>query len=333
MKKIVVIGSANMDTTHRVETFPNNLTSEGLNNILETNRVLGGKGANQAVSAALQSQGTDTQIYFIGCIGKDEAGIKILESLKEREIDYTGVRVLDKETDGRVILVDKDGNNQMFGYGDCIKELTPEIVFNEKTNQIMQDADIIIIQMKMPAETVEKVIEFCEKNGKTLIIDPTPIEKSSLLTEKGLLDKATFLTPNEEEAFALAMYEKKYTSDEIKKMYNAMLRDDILRIIEEFVGKHHNVIATLGDKGVMYYNRVIRHKKPYPTKCIDSTGAGDTFNGAFAAALSRGEDLDTAIDYALMDCANKVKYPGAQNGMQTLEETKRDLSKIQSLED
>jgi len=329
MKRIVVIGSANMDTTNYLNsnTFPDRLTSESCNDIYETTRVLGGKGANQAVSAALQSQGTDVGVSFIGCVGKDESGLKIVQSLKEKGIDYSAVKVLNTETDGRVIFVNKNGENQMFGYGNCIKQLSPEVVFNKRTEPILRDADVVVIQMKMPDDTIEEVIDYCDEHMLTLMIDPTPVEKSGLLAKKGLIDKATYLTPNEEEAYALAKYEEGMSLEDIKADLKNASREEILAVIEGLVRRHPNVIATLGDKGIMYYNpdKGLVHRNPYPTECIDSTGAGDTFNGTFAAAISRGEDLETAIDYALMNCANKVKEKGAQNGMQTYAETQRDL--------
>lgn len=332
MKNIVVIGSANMDTTHYVVEFPTDLTSECINNVEDVIRVLGGKGANQAVSASLQSEGTDNKVYFIGCVGQDESGVEILKKFKESNINYFGVEVLkDTSTDGRIIFVDKDGNNKMLGYGNCVKQLLPSIVFNEKNKPIMDQADIVMLQMKMPDETTEKIIEFCNQSGKVLLIDPTPIEKSSLLAKKGLIDNITYLTPNEEEAYALAMYEMGYDLDTIKEHYSKSTEENKMKIIRALVEKHPNVIATLGSKGVMYNNNGVKVQKPYTDKCIDSTGAGDTFNGAFIGAIARGESLESAIDYAMVDCAHKVKYKGAQNGMQTYKETKRDLDRLKTL--
>ena len=330
MKNIVIIGSANMDTTHYVKEFPNDLTAENENDIIETRRLLGGKGANQAVSTVLQSQGTDNKVFFIGFVGKDDAGVEIIKSLQERKIDYSGVKVLpDTKTDGRIILVNQNGENRMFGHGECIKQLTPDSLSDGRMKEVLESADIVMIQMKMPAETVEFVINYCCENNKKLLIDPTPIEKSSLLTEKELISKVTYLTPNEEEAYALAMYEQGKTREEIKKSMISITRDKRIEKIRELINKYPNIIATLGDKGVMYYNNgQIRQRDTYSTKCVDSTGAGDTFNGAFISAIARDTSFETAIDYALMDCANKVQYKGAQNGMQTRQQTEKDLEKI-----
>ena len=322
MSKIVVIGSANMDTTHYLNSdFPDDLTQESLNEIVKTARVLGGKGANQARASKLQSK--DDQVYFIGCIGQDEAGLKMLEEFKRVGVNFKGVKVLKgKNTDGRIIDVDKNGENRMKGYGDCIKELKPESI----DMTILENADIVAIQMKMPQETVKFVIEYCKNNNKPLVIDPTPPEKANILMVDNakLLMEATYLTPNEEEAFALIKYAEGKDIVQIKKEFKETTKEVRLQMIQEFVAKHPNVVATIGGDGVIYHDgkNVIR-KRTFPTECKDSTGAGDTFNGAFIAALARKEKLDKAIEYGLMASSMKVRFEGAQNGVPTYEDTKR----------
>ena len=322
MSKIVVIGSANMDTTHYLNSdFPDDLTQESLNEIVKTARVLGGKGANQARASKLQSK--DDQVYFIGCIGQDEAGLKMLEEFKRVGVNFKGVKVLKgKNTDGRIIDVDKNGENRMKGYGDCIKELKPESI----DMTILENADIVAIQMKMPQETVKFVIEYCKNNNKPLVIDPTPPEKANILMVDNakLLMEATYLTPNEEEAFALIKYAEGKDIVQIKKEFKETPKEVRLQMIQEFVAKHPNVVATIGGDGVIYHDgkNVIR-KRTFPTECKDSTGAGDTFNGAFIAALARKEKLDKAIEYGLMASSMKVRFEGAQNGVPTYEDTKR----------
>lgn len=333
MSNIVIIGSANMDTTHYLNSeFPQDLTEEGANTIVKSLRVLGGKGANQAISTKKQAGKMD-KVSFIGCVGKDQAGLQIIENLKESGIDYSGVKVLDgMQTDGRIIFVDKNGNNKMMGYGDCIKQLTPKMLSDEGIQRVLEDSDMVMIQMKMPEDTVEYIIKYCDENKKRILIDPTPLEKSSTLVTKNLLGKATYLTPNEEEAYALSQYTKGHNFDEVQQMFKKTTKHQRLDDIRELVQKYPNVIATLGENGVEYNNngRIIV-KKTYPTHCKDSTGAGDTFNGAFIAAIARGENLDTAIDYALMSSSIKVRYEGAQNGMPSYEETKEELGKVRDI--
>ena len=347
MANIVVIGSANIDVTHRITEFPDVISRESLNAIEDTRRDIGGKGANQALAAALQSKGTGTNVSFIGCLGSDGNAKYIVENVFENEnekntrrngvkIDYSGIKYVYGKTDGRIIFVDRKGNNMMYSSStECIDQLTTQAVFNNKTSKILESADIIMIQMKMPDETIENVINYCTLKGKTLIVDPTPVEKSSLLIRKQLLDKATYLTPNEDEAFALALYEEGYSTgavkDIVKKISKGMItREFVIEMIEKLVKKHPNIIATLGDKGIMYnINGGTRYKRPYNTKCIDSTGAGDTFNGTFAAAIARGENFETALDYAVMASSVKVAFSGAQNGIQTFMETMNDLNRVE----
>ena len=324
MSKIVVIGSANMDTTHYLSTeFPDELTQESLNEIIKTARVLGGKGANQARAAKLQSK--ENKVYFIGCVGDDESGVKMLEEFKRVGVDFRGVKVLKgKTTDGRIIDVDKNGENRMKGYGDCIKELKPELI----DMTILEKADIVAIQMKMPQETVKFVIEYCKRNNKPLVIDPTPPEKANILMEEGakLLGDAAYLTPNEEEAFALIKYGEGKDIAQIKKEFKETPKEVRLQMIQDFVAKHPNVVATIGGDGVIYHNgKGAIRKRTFPTECKDSTGAGDTFNGAFIASLARGEKLDKAIEFGLMASSIKVRYEGAQNGVPTYEEVTKAL--------
>ena len=330
-KKVIFIGSINMDMKHTVDEFPEEGTNENTNEILDTEEVLGGKGANQAVATFKQSTGA--KVSIIGCVGKDEAGLAALTNLRDSGVDISGVKVLgDKKTDGRIITVDKKGENRMIGYGDCIKQLLPEMIDEEK----LKTADIIAIQLKMPAQTVRYVIGFCKRNNIRLVIDPTPPDKSAILVQDSfdLLKQATYLTPNEEEAFALIKYAEGKDVSDWKKEFQATPQEERLKMIEEFVRENPNVIATVGAEGVIYNrNGVVVRKATYPTVCRDSTGAGDTFNGGFIGAMTRDESLDTAIEYGLAASSEKVKYSGAQNGVPLFEETKKTLQKIKGREE
>ena len=322
-KNVIFIGSINMDMKHTVDEFPEEGTNENTNEILSTEEVLGGKGANQAVASFKQSKGV--KVSIVGCVGKDEAGLAALTNLKNSGVDISGVKVLgDKKTDGRIITVDKRGENRMIGYGDCVKQLLPEMIDEEK----LKTADIIAIQLKMPAPTVRYVIGFCKEHNIKLVIDPTPPDKSAILVQDDfeLLREATYLTPNEEEAFALIKYAEGKDVADWKKEFQGTPPEERLRMIEDFVRKYPNVIATVGGAGVIYNrNGVAVRKATYPTVCKDSTGAGDTFNGGFIGAMTRDEDLDTAIEYGLMASSIKVRYSGAQNGVPLYEETKKAI--------
>lgn len=364
-KNIVVIGSGNVDKIYYIKgDFPEVITSEFLNRVIKSIMDLGGKGANLSVSAAKQAG--ENNVYFIGCVGKDEAGVDVVGKLGHMNINYSGVQVLDgMQTDGRIILVNSEGQYKMVSKTqkdengkrvNCIDKLTPDVLETEKINEIIRNADIVAIQMKMPEETIKYVIDYCSENNKPIIVDPTPCNKSPQLVVNNLdlLKKATYLTPNEEEAYALSQYIKnmeqldkeldeakdpekadeifKRFTEEAKKSFDRASEEERIEVIKELVQAYPNIIATMGEKGVIYNKdgKVIE-KPTYPTKCIDSVGAGDTFNGAFVAALTRGESLDEAIEFGLMASSMKVKFEGAQNGMPTYRETKSALDRAKDI--
>lgn len=113
-------------------------------------------------------------------------------------------------------------------------------------------------------------------------------------------------------------------------MFDSTPKEKRVEIIKTLVEKHPNVIATMGGDGVIYSNNGNVIVKPtYPTVCKDSTGAGDTFNGAFIAAIARGEKLEIAIKYGLMASSEKVRFEGAQNGVPDYEQTKKLLEEAE----
>lgn len=340
MPKAVFIGSANMDTVIRLTTeFPEKFTEECENGVESITRTAGGKGLNQVLTFKKQNPNAD--VHFIGCIGgiikkdendeeiiiPDDSGKKLVETLEEFDIGIEGLKLLPGvKTDGRIINVDKNGQNRMMGYGSAIKQLTPEMLMEMET--ILEGADIIAIQLKMPLETVRFVIEYCEKHNVKLLIDPTPLDRSKMLTENNceLLKKATYLSPNEEEAFALAMYAAGKDVDEVKSLFSTTTSAQRTEMIKTLVKTSPNIFATMGGDGVIFSrDGKLICQDTYPTVCRDSTGAGDTFNGAFLASISRNEDYSTAILYGLMASSIKVREEGAQNGVPSGEKTKQEI--------
>lgn len=361
MPKVVFLGSANMDTSIQLEgEFPDNATAECMNRVLNIMRTPGGKALNQAL--AFKKQFQDAEVCFVGCIGgvpkrdengdfvidsetgekvlvPDEAGKVLHEILTNpdtgfskvvlkmfHEIEENGNKKIVK-TDGRIIQVDKHGQNRMTGYGDAIKQLKPQNI--PELEEVLEGADMVVIQLKMPAETVRYVIDYCEKHNVKLLIDPTPLEKSKMLTENNceLLKKATYLSPNEEEAFALAMYAAGKDVDEVKALLIKTSPEQRAEMIKALVKTSPNVFATMGKDGVIFSkDGKIITQDTYPTICKDSTGAGDTFNGAFAAAIMRGEEYDTALLYGLYVSVVKVRESGAQNGVQYGELTQEEMA-------
>ena len=362
MPKVVFLGSANMDTSIQLEgEFPNHGTAECLNKVESIKRMPGGKALNQAL--AFKKQFPNAEVCFVGCIGgvpkKDENGEDIIDLatgekvlvpdesgkvlhdiLTSPETNFSQVVLkmfnevddgkgnkITVRTDGRIIQVDKNGQNRMTGYGDAIKQLTPQKV--PELAGVLEGADMVVIQLKMPVETVRYVIDYCEKNNVKLLIDPTPLENSKMLTDNNceLLKKATYLSPNEEEAFALAMYAAGKDVDEVKALLLKTSPEQRVEMIKTLVRTSPNIFATMGGDGVIFSKEgKIITQDTYPTICKDSTGAGDTFNGAFAAAIMRDEDYETALLCGLYVSAVKVRESGAQNGVQFGEVTQVEMA-------
>ncbi len=256
-------------------------------------------------------------------------------------IEHEGVKTLEKtNTDGRTIFViKKTAKNRMIGKrGACVEKVLPEII-----NQgDLEESDIVVAQMKMPNyETrrdesgrpiivgdgaIKFLAEYCEAHDKMFVVDPTPLENSWLLVKENLFDKISYLTPNEDEAFALARYLEGKTPEEVAAELKTISREEMLKVVEKLVSEHPNVVATVGELGVIYNDGKKARKLPtYPTDAVDSTGAGDTFNGAFIGALTRGEELRSAIKFGLMASSMKVRYRGAQVGVPTYEETREAI--------
>ncbi len=256
---------------------------------------------------------------------------KVVLKMFYRMLDENGEQILDEnnkpkfiKTDGRIIQVDKNGQNRMTGYGDAIKQLTPRNV--SELDSVLEGADMVVIQLKMPAETVKYIIDYCEKNNVKLLIDPTPLENSKLLVENNceLLKKATYLSPNEEEAFALAMYAIGKDVDEVKTLYKKTSPEQRVEMIKSLVKTSPNVFVTMGGDGVIFNkDGQVISQETYPTECRNSTGAGDSFNGAFAASIIRGEDYETALLYGLLVSSIKVREEfGTTEGVLYYDETK-----------
>ncbi len=321
MGKVCVVGSCNIDTTVFVNEFPTevNKKTEAIKPEIYSP---GGKGANQAVACARLGN----EVSFIGCIGNDKKGEVIKKNLEKENIDVSGIETVGDMSDGRVIYV-KDGENRMFGTGKAIKQLSPQII--DKNIEKILEADIVMIQLKMPEETIKYIIEYCHENGKEIVVNPAPEDKIDVLVKNDLLDKITYLTPNSVEGIYLAEMIKEKDKDidwEVKKQE---IRDKLSNLSDkekmmqyrEMVEIQNNIVVTIGSEGAMYYDKTkqcAQIAESYKTKCVDDTGAGDTFNGAFVSAyLKNKSNLKAAVDYGNKAASIKVGFECAQQGMPT----------------
>lgn len=167
--------------------------------------------------------------------------------------------------------------------------------------EIILKSDIIVCQLEIPMETVEYISQICKKNNKVFILNPAPAEKLS----QELIENSTYITPNELEI--LEITEEK----------------DIERILYKNPKK---IILTNGKKGVKYCmeNNIV-DIPAIDVEVADTTGAGDTFNGAFAYAIANEMNFEDAIKFANIAAGISVTKKGAQNGMPNLEQIQKKL--------
>ncbi len=290
--KLAVVGSINADISVTAERIPQKgETVRGSS--VSTNP--GGKGANQAV--AMARLGADVGMF--GCVGDDENGRRMLENLRQAGVGTAHVRVLKDvptgmamitvgESDNTVVIV--AGANQMVNraYVETIKEQ-------------LKAYDLVVLQQEIPLDAVYDVIDFCWKNQIPVVLNPAP----AAAVPMEIVDKVTYLTPNEHEAKLI--FGEQTEIDELLRQYPEKL------------------IITQGEKGVSVCRKSgeILNVPARKSTVVDTTGAGDTLNGAFAVRIAAGDDIESALRYANTAAGLSVEKSGAQGGMPTAAEVER----------
>ena len=292
MIKIAVIGSASMDL---VVTSPKRPVAGETVLGNSFNTVPGGKGANQAVAAA--RLGAD--VSMIGCVGDDFYGEIILSNLRENKVCTDYVEPVTGAVSGTAHITLAEGDNSIIVVKGANDYITPEYV--ENARQVIEDADLIMVQQEIPEETVAYLADLSEQLGKRLLLNPAPARK---ISEK-VIRQAAFLTPNEHE---------------FEILFGGM---NLSEVLAEFPNK---LFITEGKNGVRYFDGMQEKVIPsFPVEAVDTTGAGDTFNAAFAVAVAEGKSYDEALLFANRAASLSVTKFGAQGGMPTREEVERSL--------
>lgn len=291
-EKITVIGSSNTDLVIHSPYFPNPGETI-IGGSFNTHQ--GGKGANQAVAAA--RLGGD--VTFISKLGDDDFGKKALEGFIKDDVN---VKYIYKEPNCpsgvAVIIVNDDGENAIVVSPGANKQLKPNEIHDAE--QVIKESAICLLQLEIPLITVEAAIGLAAKHRKKVILNPAP---ASLLSEEAY-SETYLITPNETEAMFLTGIE---VTDEISSLKAAEI------LLKKGVS---NVIITLGEKGAFFKNNEMHFIVPAPlVQAVDTTAAGDTFNGALAVALAEGKDWRQAILFANEASAMSVKKLGAQSSI------------------
>lgn len=301
---ILVVGSANMDLVVTTDHFPQpGETVFGK----KFGMFPGGKGANQAVACAKLGGLT----YFIGKMGNDVFQEKLVQNMKNDGVNLEHLFVDKEEVTGiALITVECSGENEIVVVSGSNMKLTPNDVASKQA--LFRQVNVVLAQLEIPLETVQKTAELAKASGAIFILNPAPAQT---LPEK-LLKQVDFLTPNETELEILSGKSVKNIAS--AKAAAANLLDKCAK----------NIIITLGEKGALLVNN--DQQQLFPTQKVtpvDTTAAGDAFNGALAFSLSRGEKIAAAIQFANQVASFSVTQMGAQSSMPTRDEIEKWIEK------
>lgn len=292
--RMVVAGSANTDMIVRVPRIPRpGETVLGS----EFRTAAGGKGANQAVAAA-RAAGGGCEVVFIGRVGRDAFGKSALKGLA-REGIRTDFVLTDRDAPSGVALitVDDGGENAIAVAPGANAALTAADI--DRAAGIIAESSLLLIQLEIPLPAVVRAAEIAAANGVPVMLNPAPVPSAGIGDD--LLRNIAWLTPNETEAETLSGIR---VGDHAERDAAA---DALLdRGVDA-------VLMTLGAEGVFAASGKERfHLPAFPVQAVDTTAAGDVFNGALAVALVEGKALHEAVRFANAAAALSVTRPGAQ---------------------
>jgi ribokinase len=243
-------------------------------------QVLGGKGANQAAAAAMLG----AEVHFVGCVGADDHGRMVRADLEARGVDCSALATTSAAPTGvAVITVDAHGENAIAVAPGANRMVAPAAAVDA-----IRSGDVVLCSLEIPVETVEAAVAAAVERGARVIVNPAPPRGAPA---------GALLTPNEHEC-------------------------EHLGGIEHLVGRAPAVIVTLGAAGVVLHRAGAApvEQPAFAVEVVDTTGAGDAFNGALAWALATGKTLDAALPLAAAAGALACRAVGARASLATAAE-------------
>lgn len=299
MARVVVIGSSNTDMVIKTRRFP-----KPGETILggEFFMFHGGKGANQAVAAARLG----AEVVFICAVGDDLFGSNALAHYGKEGIMLQGVQKMEGQASGiALITIDESGENEIVVAPGANNLLTSVHILSQ--NSLLGEASILLTQLETPLEVLYGLVEHCAKSGQRLILNPAPARK----LDKHHLNGLFLLTPNQTEAGLITGME---VMDEAGAEVAAK---ECLQLGVQ------NLIITMGSRGAFFMNATENFWAEAPdVKAIDTTAAGDIFNGALAVAIARNQSWKEAVQFGIKAASLSVTRMGAQNSAPFLHEIK-----------
>jgi ribokinase len=295
-KPIVVVGSINIDLVANAEKIPlAGETVRGSNFQVHP----GGKGANQAVAVGRLGY----PVQLIGKVGTDAFGAQLLSYLQEANVNVDAVEMHEGSSGVAMIAVSPRGENSIVVTPGANAQVTPE--FLEAHRQTIRNAGIVLAQLEIPIEMVEHLASMCGEEGVPLMLDPAPAH----VLQRSIFRHLHWLTPNDTEAaFFASQFAHNLHEPEQEQIAKTLLATGV-----------KNVILKMGARGVYLAstNGSSQLIPAFQVKAVDTTAAGDAFNGAFATALMMGMEQGKAACFAAAAAAVSVTRAGAQPSMPT----------------
>ncbi len=227
------------------------------------------------------------KVTMVGCIGQDAYGQMILDNLKENFINTDYIVTVPDTTTGTAHITLAEGDNSIIVIAGANAKVDKSIVDNAWS--AIEQADLVMVQNEIPVPTIEYIVRRCHEADVKVLLNPAPTADLS----PEWLELATYITPNEHELSAL--YPDQSTE-------------------ETLLANENKIIVTLGSRGGVGYadKGEILTVSGFKVEPVDTTGAGDTFNGAFATAIVNGKSLADALHYGNAAAALSIQRLGAQ---------------------
>ena len=298
---ILVVGSINQDIVLKTEKIPH--PGETVL-ALSSEKNAGGKGANQAVACSR----CGAEVMMLGCVGNDEAGEMLLESMQASGVNTENILYAECGTSKAYICVSSSGENSIVVDSEANRLVSPQYLRDHE--DCFEKAEYCILQREIPDETVREARALCRKHQVKIVWNPSPVEHVNVQDLMGV----DTLVPNEHEAEILC-----------GRPVDQMSEDDWNRFLDQYqIG---NLVLTLGDQGCLVIDKDRNRIRIPAMKChvVDTTGAGDTFLGALAACLAEGEGFERAARFANVAGALQCTRAGAQKAMPDRDEIEDHL--------
>jgi ribokinase len=304
-KPIVVVGSINLDLVAAGERVP--LPGETL-----TGRTFstfhGGKGANQAVAVGRLGY----PVSMVGKVGDDSFGPALKSALRKAGVDVRAVGSAKGSSGVALINIGDDGQNNIVVIPGANGKLLPKDIM--RFSALLRKAGVLLTQLEIPLITMETIAVFAHKNKIPLMLDPAP----ACELPKGLLQCATWITPNESETRILCgLHANEPVTPGTAERYADLLLARGPKNVVIKMGSQGAFLATAGGTREMI--------PPFAVKAVDSTAAGDAFNAGFAVSLLSGAAPVQAARYASAVAAISVTRMGAQPSMPSARDVSRFL--------